>query len=94
MNTMRKESEGKYCVTLENGQVFEDVPCLGAYENEREALGEIFGGRAGDGQVIEGLFFDKASSTGVLFYYEGDKDKTRYVFVRSGGTFEYVFLED
>lgn len=92
MNIMRKEPEGKYSIILEDGKVFNNVPCLGAYESEREAMGEIYGGRTGDGQVIEGLFQDKASKTGVLFYYEGDPDKTRYVFVKGGGIFEYVFM--
>lgn len=91
MNIMRKEPEGKYSIILEDGKVFNNVPCLGAYESEREAMGEIYGGRTGDGQVIKGLFLDKATTTGVLFYYEGDTDITRYVFAKDKDIFEYVF---
>ena len=93
-NVMKKESEGKYCVTLENGKVFEGVPCLGAYESEREAMGEIYGGQTGDGQVIKGLFLDKVNATGVVFYYEGDSDTSRYVFVKGEDIFEYVFEQE
>jgi len=89
-NVMRKIEGDKFEVTLE-GQVYTGVPCLGAYENEREALGEIFGGRTGDGQVIKGLFLDKANTTGVVFYYEGDTDITRYIFAKGSDIFEYVF---
>ncbi len=90
---MKIEKQGSYTVILENGQTFNGVPCLGAYESEREAMGEIYGGRTGDGQVIKGLFLDKATTTGVLFYYEGDTDITRYVFVKDKDIFEYVFMK-
>ncbi len=91
MNTMKFESEGKYLVTLENGTEYHEVPCLGAYEDEREALRDIFGGRTGNGDIIEGLFLDKAASTGVVFYYEGDTDRSRYIFIKEGGIFEPVY---
>jgi hypothetical protein len=94
MNIMKKELDSQsYTVTLESGETYTGVPCLGAYEDEREAHGEIFGGRTSGGQTIKGLFEEKASSHGVLFYYEGDADRSRYIFVKSGGIFEPVYMK-
>jgi len=95
MNTMKKDPERRgYVVTLENGATYRGVPCIGAYDNEREAMGEIFGGVTGDGKIIKGIFPEEAEKTGVLYYYGHDEDKSRYVFVKGEGTgmiFEYVF---
>ena len=80
MNIMVKEAEGRYTVTLENGDVFHGVPCIGAYDSEMEVIRDLCDSNDHGGK---GIFNDKAHNTGVIFYYTDEPDTSKYVFTKA-----------
>jgi len=92
MNTMRKEIEqGKYMVILENGTVYHEVPCLGAYDSEREVLRDLCDDNGYGGK---GIFNEKSYDTGIVFYYTDEPDRSKYIFVKADkGDAELIWEE-